>query len=102
MPNIKSMTDGELRELVEKCTNQPAGGTAQAQQEKQLHLALTEMTLRSQKATREAVNALNTSSKKYARILVFLTGVLVVLTVALLPNVVQMIASVLRSLGILS
>ena len=108
MPNIRSMTDEELRELVEKCTIQPAGGTAQSQQEKQLHLGLTELTLRSQKATREAINtlnesinALNTSSKKYARILVCLTGVLVVLTVALLPTVVPMIASALRSLGIL-
>ena len=53
MPNIRSMTEDELYELVEKCTSQPAGGTAQAQQEKQLHLGLTELTLRSQKATRE-------------------------------------------------
>jgi len=101
MPNIRSKNEEELYELVEKCTAQPAGGTAQAQQEKQLHLGLTELTLRSQKALNESINALNTSSKKYARILVFLTWVLVVLTVVLvLPTVVPMIASGLRSIGI--
>ena len=101
MSSIRSMTEDELYELVEKCTGETAGGTAQAQQEKQLHLGLTELTLRSQKALNESINALNTSSKKYARILVCLTGVLVVLTVVLVfPTVVPTIASALRSLGI--
>ncbi len=101
MPSIRSKNEDELYELVEKCTDEPAGGTTQAQQEKLLHLGLTELTIRSQKALNESTTALKTSSKKYARILVCLTWVLVVLTVALvLPTVVPMIASALRSIGI--
>ena len=95
MSNIRSMTDEELNELVEKCTDDTAGGTEQAQQEKQLHFGLTELTLRSQKALNESINALNTSSKRYARILVFLTWVLVVLTLL-------MVVPTLKSLGILN
>ncbi len=102
MSNIRSKTDEELWEFVQKSVSQTAGGTAQSQQEKQLHLGLTELTLRSQKATREAINtlnesinALNTSSKRYARILVFLTWVLVALTVV-------MVVPALKSLGILN
>ena len=94
MPNIRSKNEEELYELVEKCTDEMSGGTAQAQQEKQLHFGLTELTLRSQKALNESIDALNTSSKRYARILVFLTWVLVVLTVV-------MVVPALKSLGIL-
>ncbi len=83
MHNIRSMTEDELYEYVQQRINQTAGGTAQAQQEKQLHFGLTELTLRSQKALNESINALNTSSKRYARILVFLTWVLVALTVVM-------------------
>jgi len=94
MHNIRSMTEDELYEYVQQRINQTAGGTAQAQQEKQLHFGLTELTLRSQKALNESINALNTSSKRYARILVFLTWVLVALTVV-------MVVPALKSLGIL-
>ncbi len=91
MPNIRSMTDEELRDFVQKCTAQPAGGTAQAQQEKQLHLALTELTLRSQKALNESITALDTSSEKYSRRILFLTRLLVFLTVGLLLLTVLML-----------
>ena len=84
MPNIRSKNEEELYELVEKCTAQPAGGTAQAQQEKQLHLGLTELTLRSQKALKESVDAFNVSSEKYSRRIVWLTVVLTILTLVLL------------------
>ena len=95
MPNIRSKTDEELWELVEKCTDEPAGGTTQAhQEEKQLHLGLTELTLRSQKALNESIDALNASSEKYSRTIVFLTRVLVVLTVVLLLLTVPMVLAI--------
>jgi len=101
MTSIRDMTEDELYEGAEKWAIQPTAGPDTSQTERRLHLYLTELTLRSQKALNESTNALNTSSKKYARILVFLTWVLVVLTVVLVfPTVVPTIASALRSLGI--
>ena len=94
MPNIRSKNEEELYELVEKCTAQPAGGTAQAQQEKQLHFGLTELTLRSQKALNESIDALNTSSEKYSRTIVRLTWVLIVLTAVLLLLTVPMVMAI--------
>jgi len=97
MSNIRSMTDDELGEFVEKSVSQLASGTTQSPQEKKLHLGLTELTLRSQKATREAINILNgsitaldTSSEKYSRTIVRLTWVLIVLTAVLLLLTVPM------------
>jgi len=90
MSNIRNMTDEKLWELVLECTNQPAGGTAQSQQEKQLHLGLTELSLRSQKALNESITALDTSSEKYSRTIVRLTWVLIVLTAVLLLLTIPM------------
>ena len=95
MSNIRNMTDDKLWEFVQKSVIQPAGGTAQAQQEKQLHLGLTELTLRSQKALNESITALNASSEKYSRTIVRLTWVLIVLTAVLLLLTVPMVLAII-------
>ena len=84
MANMRNMTVDKLYDLVEQLTAQTAGGTGQAQQEKQLQFGLAELQLRSQKALKESVDAFNTSSEKYSRRIFYLTVALTVLTVVLL------------------
>ena len=84
MANVRNMTEDKLYDFVEKCTIEIAGGTAQAQQEKQLQVGLAELQLRSQKALKESVDTFNASSEEYSQRIVFLTKVLVALTVVLL------------------
>jgi hypothetical protein len=84
MREVRKKTDEELWKWVVDAAASEATGAACNFVDRRLNLRLRELSLRSQKALRESINAFSASSDNYSRKTVKLTWVLIALTIALL------------------